>query len=164
MCEICISAQFPHKFSLLIFDVFLNLSQTKNYQGMKTLIISLFLLTGSLFTMPIYADNEVDEDYDIELSESEDDARPRPQYPKGKRSLPILIQCNISNVNGVTIYSDEGTVDIVSYEIWNVNGETCHGVYSDERQFINALFAHKGEYIVVFTAINKKYKGFIWLY
>ncbi|MDE5844158.1 MAG: hypothetical protein K2H44_02070 [Muribaculaceae bacterium] len=114
--------------------------------------------------MPIYADNGCDDDYDIELTESDDnDTRPLPSEPKGKRSLPILIQCNIGNVNGVTIYSDEDTFDIVSYEIWDVDGEVCLGVYSSERQFLDALFANKGEYIVVFTAINKKYKGYIWL-
>ncbi|MDE5858388.1 MAG: hypothetical protein K2H32_08545 [Muribaculaceae bacterium] len=131
---------------------------------MKIYTIQLLLLFGLIFSMPIYADNGCDDDYDIELTESDDnDTRPLPSEPKGKRSLPILIQCNIGNVNGVTIYSDEDTFDIVSYEIWDVDGEVCLGVYSSERQFLDALFANKGEYIVVFTAINKKYKGFIWL-
>ena len=130
---------------------------------MKTYTILLVLLFGLIFSMPIYADNGCDEDYDIELTESDDDSRTRPTDPKGKRSLPILIQCNISNVNGVTIYSDEGTVDIVSYEIWGIDGETCLGVYNDERIFLDALYSSKGKYIVVFTAADKKYTGYIWL-
>ena len=113
--------------------------------------------------MPIYADNGCDEDYDIELTESDDDSRTRPTDPKGKRSAPMLTQCTISYNNGVTVYSEEA-VDIVSYEIWGIDGETCLGVYGNERQFLDALYSNKGEYIVVFTAINKKYKGFIWLY
>ncbi|MDE5970290.1 MAG: hypothetical protein K2K27_05015 [Muribaculaceae bacterium] len=129
---------------------------------MKTYAISILLLLGLVFDMPMYADNGCDEDYDIELTESDDDSRTRPADPKGHRSAPMLTPCTISYINGVTIYSEEA-VDIVSYEIWNVNGETCHGVYPAERQFINALFANKGEYIVVFTTIEKKYTGYIWL-
>ena len=116
-----------------------------------------------LSTPILRADNE---DYDVLLSESEEsdgDDSIHNDYPKGHRSAPMLTPCTINYINGVTIYSDEGSIDIVSYEIWNVNGETCHGVYPAERQFINALFANKGEYIVVFTTTDKKYTGYIWL-
>ena len=131
---------------------------------MKTYAISILLLFGLIFSMPIYADNGCDEDYDIELTESDgNDTRPLPSEPKGKRSLPILIQCNISNINGVTIFSIEETVNIVSYEIWGIDGETCLGVYNDERMFLDALYSDKGEYIVVFNTADKKYKGYIWL-
>ena len=130
---------------------------------MKTYAISILLLFGLIFSMPIYADNGCDEDYDIELTESDDDSRIRPADPKGKRSAPMLTQCTISYNNGVTIHSEDGTIDIISYEIWGIDGETCLGVYNDERMFLDALYSSKGEYIVVFTTADKKYTGYIWL-
>ncbi|MDE6642615.1 MAG: hypothetical protein K2K27_00745 [Muribaculaceae bacterium] len=129
---------------------------------MKIFITTILLLFGTIFLNPLYAHNEADDEYNIEVSETEDGYITDP-FNNGHRSAPMLTPCTISYRNGVTIFSIEGTVNIVSYEIWNVNGETCHGVYPAERQFINALFANKGEYIVVFTTTDKKYTGYIWL-
>ena len=112
-----------------------------------------------LSTPILRADNE---DYDLPLTDESDD-NVENKDKSGHRSAPILTLCTISYNKGVTIYSDEGPVDIVSFEIWDVDDETCLGVYGNERQFLDALYSNKGEYIVVFTAINKKYKGFIWL-
>ena len=129
---------------------------------MKIFITTILLLFGTIFLNPLYAHNEADDEYNIEVSETEDGYITDP-FNNGHRSAPMLTPCTISYRNGVTIYSDEGTVDIVSYEIWSDDGEACLGTFSDERQFINALFANKGEYIVVFTTIDKKYTGYIWL-
>lgn len=112
-----------------------------------------------LSTPILRADNE---DYDLPLVDESDD-NVENKDKSGHRSAPILTPCTISYNNGVTIYSDEGPVDIVSYEIRDINSETCLGVYADERQFLDTLYSNKGEYIVVFTTINKKYKGYIWL-
>ena len=131
---------------------------------MKALTTSLILLGWITVMSPVnlYADNGAEEDYDIELTESDDDYISDP-FKNGHRSAPMLMPCTISYRNGVTIFSIEGTVNIVSYEIWGVDGETCLGVYNDERMFLDALYSSKGEYIVVFTTADKKYKGYIWL-
>ena len=116
--------------------------------------------------MPICvcAGNGIDEDYDVELTESDTDDEEIKDLPnKGKRTTPIFTPCTINYINGVTIFSIEGTVNIVSYEIWGIDGETCLGVYNDERMFLYALYSNKGEYIVVFKTNNKKYTGYIWL-
>ena len=133
---------------------------------MKALITSLILLGWITVMAPVnlYADNGAEEDYDVELTESDNnDVVIRDPQNKGHRSAPMLTSCTISYRNGVTIFSIEGTVGIVSYEIWGVDGETCLGVYNDERMFLDALYSSKGEYIVVFTTADKKYMGCIWL-
>ena len=131
---------------------------------MKALITSLILLGWITVMSPVnlYADNGAEEDYDIELTESDDDYISDP-FKNGHRSAPMLTPCTISYRSGVTIFSIEETVNIVLYEIWGVDGETCLGVYNDERMFLDVLYSNKGEYIVLFTTADKKYKGYIWL-
>ena len=133
---------------------------------MKALITSLILLVWITVVAPVnlYADNGSDDDYDIELTESSnDDEVITDPKNKGNRSAPMLTSCTISYRNGVTIFSIEGSVNIVSYEIWDIDGETCLGISNDERMFLDALYSNKGEYIVVFTTADKKYMGCIWL-
>ena len=129
---------------------------------MKIFITTILLLFGTIFLNPLYAQNEADDEYNIDVSETEDGYITDP-FNNGHRSAPMLTPCTISYRNGVTIFSIEGTVNIVSYEIWGIDGEICLGVYNDERLFLDVLYSNKGEYIVVFTTADKKYKGYIWL-
>ena len=125
-------------------------------------IVKLILALMLVWSAPILRAD--DDDYDISLTEEDDDGnRENKGEQKGHRSAPMLTPCTISHVNGVTIFSVAGQVEILSYEIWATDGNTCLGVYGDERMFLDALYADNGEYMVVFTTADKKYKGYIWL-
>lgn len=128
-------------------------------------ILAILLLLGTSFFTPVLADDTNDEDYDIDLTETDgdDDEYIRNLANKGHRSAPMLTPCTISYVNGVTIFATSGPVEILSYEIWDADGETCIGVYGSERVFLDVLYAVEGEYMVVFTTPGKIYKGYIWL-
>lgn len=125
-------------------------------------IVKLILALMLVWSAPILRAD--DDDYDISLTEEDDDGnRENKGEQKGHRSAPMLTPCTISHVNGVTIFSVAGQVEILSYEIWATDSDTCLGVYGDERMFLDALYADNGEYMVVFTTADKKYKGYIWI-
>ena len=125
-------------------------------------IVKLILALMLVWSAPILRAD--DDDYDISLTEEDDDGnRENKGEQKGHRSAPMLTPCTISYVNGVTIFSVAGQVEILSYEIWATDSDTCLGVYGDERMFLDALYADNGEYMVVFTTADKKYKGYIWI-
>lgn len=128
-------------------------------------ILAILLLFCISFTTPVIADDTNDEDYDIGLIETdgEDDERVKDKFQTGHRTAPMMIPCTISYVNGVTIYSTSGPVEILFYEIWDAEGETCLGTYGSERMFLDALYACGGEYMVAFTTSEKIYRGYIWL-
>lgn len=127
-------------------------------------ILAILLLLGTSFFTAVLADDTNDEDYDIGLTETdEDNSRTKDPNSLGHRSVPMLTPCTISYVNGVTIFATSGPVEILSYEIWDADGETCIGVYGSERMFLDVLYAVEGEYMVVFTTPGKIYKGYIWL-
>lgn len=128
-------------------------------------ILAIMLLLGISFFTPVLADDTNDEDYDIGLIETDgdDDKYWADPVSTGHRTAPMLTPCTISYVNGVTIYSTSGPVEILFYEIWDTDGETCLGVYGSERLFLDALYGSRGEYMVVFITSEKKYRGYIWL-
>ena len=129
-------------------------------------ILAILLLLGTSFFTPVLADDTHDEDYDIGLTETygDDEENMDDRIKKGHRTAPMLTPCTISYVNGVTIFANSGPVEILSYEIWDADGETCLGVYVSERMFLDALYADKGDLIVVFNTTEKKYKGYIQFY
>ena len=131
---------------------------------MKNIVKLIFALM-LVWSAPILKADD-DDDYDISLTEVDDDGDDNVKNDDkhgGHRSAPMLTPCTISHVNGVTIFSVAGQVEILSYEIWATDSDTCLGVYGDERMFLDALYADNGEYMVVFTTADKKYKGYIWI-
>ena len=50
--------------------------------------------------------------------------------------------------------------DIISFEIYDPSG-ICLGIYSDEMDFVNALFSLNGEYEIVFVTENTTFAGII---
>lgn len=76
---------------------------------------------------------------------------------RGKRIPSRRVQCIISEDSGVDITGcDE---PIVSYEIWDVEGDICLGAYSDESDFINSFFSMTGELQIRFQTKTCAYVG-----
>lgn len=50
--------------------------------------------------------------------------------------------------------------DILSYEIWDTDGEICIASYTEESDFINALFSMEGEYQIHFSTEEYSYIGY----
>lgn len=126
-------------------------------------LIKLFFALILVWSSPILRADD-DDDYDITLTEDSDGSNVNDdEQRKGHRSAPMLTACTISYVNGVKIHSASGSIEIVTYEIWDIDGAACLGIYNDERSFLNVLYGDKGEYMVIFTTTDKKYKGYIWL-
>lgn len=56
---------------------------------------------------------------------------------------------------------DVDAEEIQSYEIWDADGELCIASYTEESDFINALFSLEGEYQIQFTTEDYTYIGYV---
>lgn len=80
-----------------------------------------------------------------------------PEYGNRLPSRPI--ECTISQDTGVSI---SGSPDeIVSYEIWDAEGNTCLSLCSDESDFLNYLFTLTGDFQIRFNSSEYTYIGYL---
>lgn len=77
---------------------------------------------------------------------------------EGNRAPSRPIFCTIS-AEGIQM--DVDAEDIQLYEIWDADGELCIASYTEESDFINALFSLEGEYQIQFTTEDYTYIGYV---
>ena len=80
-----------------------------------------------------------------------------PEYGKRIPSRPI--ECTISQDSGVTIYDCPD--EIVSYEIWDADGNSCLTLCSEESDFLNDLFSLTGDFQIRFNSSDYTYVGYL---
>lgn len=79
------------------------------------------------YHIPVYKTGHSHDEYEIDKN------------PDTKMQPGRIIQCVISHYSGVDITGcDE---PIVSYEVWDVEGDICLGACSDESDFIDSFFS-----------------------
>ena len=79
--------------------------------------------------------------------------------PRGPRIPSRPIECTISQETGVTIYDCPD--EIVSYEIWDADGNSCLSLCSDESDFLNDLFSLTGDFQIRFNSSDYTYIGYL---
>lgn len=93
----------------------------------------------------------------IKTSSNEEKKEPE----KGQRAPGLLIECTISISQGIQLNSSVDVSDILAYEIWDAEGESCIASFCDEAGFINFLFSLSGEFQIRFTTPDYNLVGFI---
>ena len=119
--------------------------------------IRVLALAGCLFLISeAYAVN--DGIYHLTMVKIDTRGNKNPDNRHGQRSKerPITGEITTSGVNisGIEIS------DIISFEIYDQSG-TCLGIYSDEMDFVNALFSLSGEFEIVFVTNDDIYVGIV---
>ena len=79
--------------------------------------------------------------------------------PEGHRLPSRPIECTISQDSGVTIYDCPD--EIVSYEIWDADGNTCLSLCTDESDFLNDLFSLTGDFQIRLKTSDYTYIGYL---
>lgn len=139
---------------------------------MDKILIILFLLIGIIPAYPISSVSDGSKPVyeiplDIEDSYDEDgDSNEEPDivHPPRRHRMPgLLLLCEISRENGITISQSGISENIVSYEVYDSYG-CCVAIFSDEAEFIDFLFSGiSGEYILRFKTDNRAYSGMVCL-
>ena len=101
--------------------------------------------TVTLYRQPSNMNNDGKHEWDID--------------PEGHRLPSRPIECTISQDSGVTIYDCQD--EIVSYEIWDAEGNACLSLCSDESDFLNYLFTLTGDFQIRFNSSNYTYIGYL---
>ena len=96
--------------------------------------------------------------YSITLTQVENREKKRDLPVKGHRTPARPIPCTVSE-NGIELAI--GADDIISYELWDADGEICLGVYYDDIDAANHIFSTPGEYQLVIEAGDYYYIGYI---
>ena len=78
---------------------------------------------------------------------------------RGHRLPSRPIECTISQETGVSIYDCPD--EIVSYEIWDADGNSCLTLCSEESDFLNDLFSLTGDFQIRFNSSDYTYVGYI---
>lgn len=76
----------------------------------------------------------------------------------GARKPAGLIVCTIS-AEGIQMGVETG--EIMSYEIWDADGDICVASFTEESDFINVLFSMEGEYQIHFSTEEYSYFGYV---
>ena len=131
---------------------------------MKKLLCSWFLLVliGSFGNLQMEALNALPQNTAISIHlvkiQDEEPENEIPTHPIGRRSKRIPLSGEITS-SGVSIPGVEIS-DIISFEIYDPSG-ICLGIYSDEMDFVNALFSLSGEFEIVFVTENTTFAGIV---
>ena len=131
---------------------------------MKKLLCSWFLLVliGSFGNLQMEARNSPLPHASITIHlvkiQDEEPENEIPTNPVGRRSKRIPLSGEITS-SGVSIPGVE-TSNIISFEIYDASG-ICLGIYSDDMDFVNALFSLSGEYEIVLVTENTTFAGII---
>ena len=78
---------------------------------------------------------------------------------EGRRMPARPVCCTISNTDGVSISGCED--EIITYELWDIDGENCIATSVDEMDFLAVLYSLTGEYTIKLTTFNYIYIGYI---
>lgn len=109
-----------------------------------------FSTTPSHTSISIYLVKIQDEEPEYEI----------PTNPVGRRSnrRPLTGEITTSGVNIPGVENSE----IISFEVYDPSG-ICMGIYSDETDFVNALFSLSGEFEIRFVTDEAAFAGTIEL-
>ena len=119
--------------------------------------IRVLALAGCLFLISeAYAVN--DGIYNLTMVKIDTRGNKNPDNRNGRRSKERPITGEITS-SGVSIPGVEIS-DIISFEIYDPSG-ICLGIYSDEMDFVNALFSLSGEFEIVFVTENTTFAGIV---
>lgn len=77
----------------------------------------------------------------------------------GNRLPQYEVPCSIDPSTGINL-KGEGQIDILLYEIWNINGG-CISSFDSEEDFLEILFKLSGEYEIHLNTDNCTYIGII---
>lgn len=131
---------------------------------MKKLLCSWFLLLliGSYGNLQMEALNALPPNTAISIHlvkiQDEEPENEIPSNPVGRRSNRRPLTGEITS-SGVSIPGVEIS-DIISFEIYD-QSSICLGIYSDEMDFVNALFSLSGEYEIVLVTENTTLVGIV---
>lgn len=120
---------------------------------MKKLLSSIIILLALCLTCPqVYSGGTTTQT--VQLNK-----KPKQViHHRGSRIPAGIVVCIISTEG---IQMDFEPNDILSYEIWNSDGEICVASYTEEADFINALFSMEGEYQIHFSTEEYSYIGYV---
>lgn len=119
---------------------------------MKKLLSSIIILLALCIACPqIYSGGTTTRTVQLKKKPKHDNLQ------KGSR-IPGIVVC-IINTEGIQMGVEPD--GILSYEIWNSDGEICVASYTEESDFINALFSMEGEYQIHFSTEEYSYIGYV---
>ena len=121
---------------------------------MKKLLSSIIILLAFCFACPpaVFASDPTPQTVQLRKKNKQKSDH------EGIRIPSRFIVCIIS-AEGIQM--DVEAEEILSYEIWDADGEVCIASYTEESDFINALFSLEGEYQIQFTTEDYVYIGYI---
>lgn len=127
----------------------------------KFSILSLIFLMMSLF-IPIRMDSDtINPTYSFQAHQFD---LTYPEHTKSKdnnnRRAPLApIFCEISQSNGVCVYGY--SENIILYEIWDANGESCLLSFSNGKDFTDTLFTIRGDFQIRLIYYEYQLIGYI---
>ncbi|MDE6006194.1 MAG: hypothetical protein K2G67_01390 [Muribaculaceae bacterium] len=121
----------------------------------KTIIIILVALFSSLFTQAFKKDFIVMKYILCQNEEEHEEQNIRTRLPQ------YTVPCSIDSTMGLNLMG-EPSINILSYEIWEINGERISD-FDDEDDFIATLLKFSGDYEVRFITAEFTYIGIIKL-
>lgn len=128
----------------------------------KKLIV--LIITVIMGLVPCIAGNPTDDSLDIPMTEtpkpSDNDEALIIVPTKGKRLPQRPVMCTISRTDGVQLQSTESG-EIISYEIWSTDGQTCLFVSDSEAYFIEVLFQMQGNLLIIFQTETTTFSGYL---
>lgn len=119
---------------------------------MRKLLSSIIILLALCITCPqVYSGGTATQTVQLSKKHKHDTRLRGSRIPAG------IVVCTIST-EGIQMNVEPG--DILSYEIWDTDGEICIASYTEESDFINALFSMEGEYQIHFSTEEYSYIGY----
>lgn len=120
---------------------------------MKKLLSSIIILLALCITCPqVYSGSTTTQTVQLKKKHNQSNNQ------KGSRKPAGLIVCTIS-AEGIQMGVETG--EIMSYEIWDADGDICVASFTEESDFINVLFSMEGEYQIHFSTEEYSYFGYV---
>lgn len=128
---------------------------------MKRIKLTLILLAVIVAILPCVADNPADnESFDIPMMETPPPSDNIENPSKGARMPQRPVICTISRTDGILLQSTEAG-EIISYEIWTADGQTCLFVSDSEASFVEILFQMQGDFLIIFQTETTTFSGYL---
>lgn len=122
----------------------------------STLIVIMLVTIFALSFQPVNAANS--DPLTVSLHKVEEGYPDQDPDEKGVRIPPRPVSCIIQE-NGILASVDLN--DIISYEIWDIDGSVCVASFTEELDFIRYLFSYSGEYQIRLRANDYYYIGYL---
>ena len=121
---------------------------------MKNFLSSIFILLAFCIACPdiVYAGNPAPQTVQL---------RKKNKQKSDQEGIRIPSRFIVCIISAEGIQMDVDVEEIQSYEIWDADGELCIASYTEESDFINALFSLQGEYQIQFTTEDYTYIGYV---